>query len=42
MVSTGYLDECEHTRNCLDEDVSLDRSKLKNLLSVIRCSKSFC
>ena len=32
MVSAEYLDECEYSRNCLDEDVSLDRRALKNLL----------
>ena len=28
MVSAEYLDECEYFRNCLYEDVSLDRRKL--------------
>jgi len=31
VVSAEYLDECEHFWNCLDEDVSLDRTALTKL-----------
>ena len=36
MVNAEYLDECEYSRNCLDEDVSLDRRALTNF--TLNCS----